>query len=107
MVAIVVSVFLYIWFSSDQCNNLTVFISIMIAVGVLFTLLSISPLVENKGLLTSSALNVYCLYLCWSALASYDDYECNDWTDEAATIWDILVGVCFTFLALIYVAVRT
>jgi hypothetical protein len=66
--------------------------------GIGFTILSISSLVTRRRLLTSLYLFSFISYLCWSAF----DSEPNDSEKLEIHFWDIFIGLCYVFLALLF-----
>lgn len=107
IVALTVTVLNYFWFSTtDSCGMNIALITLTLVIGILFTVLSISGWVEGS-LLTSSAVNLYCVYLCWLALASEPDDLCNDWRDDKSTAIIVAFSVAVTFIVVAYVAFQT
>ncbi|CAH1403319.1 unnamed protein product [Nezara viridula] len=75
-------VLLYVFFTkSDDCSLNKFFISINLILCVLASTLSILPSVQDaqprSGLLQSSIVTLYAIYLTWSALANSPDDNCN------------------------------
>lgn len=63
---------------------------------------------EDASILTSSIVVAYLLYLQWSALASNPNEECNPFQESAAnTTLQIIVGLFFTFFALLIISSST
>lgn len=107
VIALTVTVLNYFWFSStSSCGMNIALITLTLVIGILFTVLSISGWVEGS-LLTSSAVNLYCVYLCWLALASEPDTSCNVWTDDKSTAIIVAFSVAVTFIVVAYLAFQT
>lgn len=75
-------VLLYVFFTKpDDCSLNKFFISINLILCVLASALSILPAVQDtqprSGLLQSSIVTLYAIYLTWSALANSPDHSCN------------------------------
>lgn len=63
----------------------------------------------NGSILPASVLSLYCMYLCYSGLASEPrDYECNGLHNksEAVSTSTLTVGLLITVLSVVYSAVR-
>lgn len=110
VVMVVVTGLLYGFFSSSGCGLNTFFITANLLLCLLVTFLCISPPVQEanprSGLAQSSMVSAYCTYLIASALMNRDNVECNPITrgrgGEGAKKTTIVVGACFTFLAIAY-----
>lgn len=59
----------------------------------------------NIALLTSSAVNLYCIYLTWAGLSSTDD-ECNTLEVEESTALNITFGLIPLIIILLYIGFR-
>lgn len=76
---------LYAYFTkSDGCGLNKFFISSNLILCVILSVLSVLPAVQEKlphsGLLQSSMVTVYTVYLTWSAVTNNPDAECNPGT---------------------------
>lgn len=93
----------YFWFSTTSGCPLNVgLITVTLILGILYTMYSISAWVEAGSLLTSSAVNLYCVFLCWYAMVSEPDEECNDWTSRRSTIIIEIVSIIVTLITVLY-----
>lgn len=93
----------YFWFSTTSGCPLNVgLITVTLVLGILYTMYSISAWVEAGSLLTSSMVNIYCVYLCWYALVSEPEEECNDWTSRSSTIVIVTFSVIPTLITILY-----
>mmetsp|Transcript_23516 Transcript_23516/g.23261 ORF Transcript_23516/g.23261 Transcript_23516/m.23261 type:complete len:221 (-) Transcript_23516:40-702(-) len=96
----------YYWFTTDSGCELNIFlISFTLALGIIFTGLSLTGMVEHGSLLTSSAVNLYCVYLCLIGMASSSS-SCNSWNDKASTAITIVLGLIAALIMLLYVTFR-
>lgn len=109
VIALVSTVLNFYWFSKDTGCELEVFlISFTLALGVTYTFVSLTNLVEygcniNLALLTSSTLNLYCVYLCWSGMMNDSNSHCNTWNTASDTIIGIFGGIGMLGVNLAYV----
>ncbi|KAL5103297.1 Serine incorporator 3 [Taenia crassiceps] len=81
-VSITAIVLFYIFFgSAPSCHLGKMLISINLILCVILGVISVLPVVQVKlpssGLLQSSFISVYIMYLTWSALANIPEVECN------------------------------
>jgi len=119
-VSLVLTVLMYVYFleNSSECWMNSMFISINLVGTLIVSLLSILPKIQEKnpriGLLQSSVVTIYSTYLIWSALASEPaEMKCNSFApftnvdpQSVGGGFSLFLGVFFTFLALVYAAVR-
>lgn len=111
ILSLTVTVFNYYWFTNESGCGLNIFlITQSLVFGIGFTVLSITSWVEHGckiyvALLTSSAVNLYCVYLTWAGLSSTDD-ECNTLQDSESTALNITFGLIPLVIILLYVAFR-
>jgi len=118
-ISLVLTVLMYVYFleNSSECWMNSMFISINLAVTFIVSLISVHPKVHERnprsGLLQSSVVTVYSTYLTWSALASEPlEMKCNSFApfntdpNSASGGFSLFLGVFFTFVALVYAAVR-
>lgn len=106
---ITVTGLLYGYFSGSGCGLNTFFITFNLFLCFVITALCISPAVQEanprSGLAQSSMVAAYCTYLITSALMNRDNAECNPIVrGRAGTAkrTTVLIGACFTFLAIAY-----
>ncbi|VDK35048.1 unnamed protein product [Taenia asiatica] len=81
-VSITAVVLFYIFFGSvPSCRLGKMLVSINLILCVILSVISILPVVQDKlpssGLLQSSFISVYIMYLTWSALVNIPEVECN------------------------------
>ena len=102
--ALTTTVLNYYWFSTTSgCPINVAIITVSLVLGIVFTLYSLSAMVESGSLLTSSAVNLYCVFLCWDALVSEPDSGCNDWTDTKSTVMVVVITLGVTVCVVLYV----
>ena len=96
----------YFWFVSSDCSLNFALLTATLVVGILYSLLSVTGLFENGSILCSSMVNVYSMYLCWSALASQPS-SCNTWShDLKSTVWLITFSCTVAIIALATIGLR-
>ena len=111
VISLTLIILCYYWFSTDHSCGLNIFlITLTLALGISFTMLSLTNCVAYGcklylALLTSSVVNLYIVYLCWYALTS-DSSSCNTWTDTTSTGVTILFGSIVMFIMLMYLSFR-
>nr|CDS24426.1 serine incorporator 1 [Echinococcus granulosus] len=81
-ISIAAAVLFYVFFgSSPSCHLGKMLISINLILCVTLSVISILPFVQenlpSSGLLQSSFISVYIMYLTWSALVNIPEVECN------------------------------
>uniref|UniRef100_A0A7C9DIB5 Serine incorporator n=3 Tax=Opuntia streptacantha TaxID=393608 RepID=A0A7C9DIB5_OPUST len=104
------SALLFHWFTpSGQDCGLNTFIIVMTLVfAILFAIVALHPAV-NGSILPASVISFYCMYLCYSGLASEPrDYECNGLHkhSKAVSTSSLAFGLLTTVLSVVYSAVR-
>lgn len=57
-------------------------------------------------MLTSSVVNLYCVYLCWDAMTNDTDSHCNTWDNAQDTVIGIIAGLVLMGLCLLYACFR-
>jgi len=103
---IIIWVFLYIEFK--DCGSAIANITVALVASVVFTVLVVFRPREDASILTSGAVALYVNYLCWSALSSNPDANCNPaGYSKGNTIAQILVGLFFVLVALFSVSSMT
>ena len=102
----------FYWFTEPKgCDLELIIISTTLALGVIYTIISITGIAENGcniyvALLTSSIVNTYCTYLCWDGLTSDVSTHCNSWNNAQDTGIVISCGVLVLFITLGYACFR-
>jgi len=110
----------------SNCTLPKFFISFNLILCIILTVISILPKIQEgnarSGLLQSSIITIYTMYLTWSALASNDDRSCNPsllsivegdpgadaTSDAAAGTFDStsLIGLAIFFVCVLYSSIR-
>ncbi|PPS14491.1 hypothetical protein GOBAR_AA06091 [Gossypium barbadense] len=101
---------LFHWFtpSGQDCGLNTFFIVMTLILVILFAIVALHPEV-GSSILPASVISLYCMYLCYSGLASEPrDYECNGLHkhSKAISTGTVTVGLLTTILSVVYSAVR-
>jgi hypothetical protein len=52
----------------------------------LLTGLTVSPIPDQKSIITSGAVSLYVTYLTWSALTNSTNDKCNDFIDSGSSL---------------------
>lgn len=104
------SALLFHWFtpSGQDCGLNTFFIVTTLMFAFVFAIVALHPAV-NGSILPASVISIYCMYLCYSGLASEPrDYECNGLHNhsKAVSTGRITLGLVTTVLSVVYSAVR-
>jgi len=117
ILAIVASVLMYVYYTQANpgCWINDMFITLNIVFCFFITISSIHPKVQEKnprsGLLQSAIVTIYSTYLVYSAIISEpDDMQCTTLRidpNSPTAIVMLIVGVLFTFVAIIYSAIST
>ncbi|XP_036179550.1 serine incorporator 3 isoform X2 [Myotis myotis] len=89
---------LYIYYTKpDGCTENKFFISINLILCVVVSIISIHPKIQEhhprSGLLQSSIITLYTIYLTWSALTNEPDHSCNP------SLWSIITHLTAPTLA--------
>lgn len=104
------SALLFHWFtpSGQDCGLNSFFIIMTLFLAIVFAIVALHPVI-NGSILPASILSFYCMYLCYSGLASEPrDYECNGLHrhSEAVSTGRLTLGLITTVLSVVYSAVR-
>ncbi|KAI5660369.1 hypothetical protein M9H77_29162 [Catharanthus roseus] len=94
--------------SGHDCGMNTFFIVMTLIFVVVFAIVTLHPSV-NGSILPASVVSLYCMYLCYSGLASEPrDYECNGLHKHSSAVstGTLTVGLLTTVLSVVYSAVR-
>lgn len=94
--------------SGQDCGTNIFFISMTLMLAFVFAIVALHPAV-NGSVLPASVISFYCMYLCYSALASEPrDYECNGLHNhsKAVSTGSLTLGLVTTVLSVVYSAVR-
>ncbi|KAL2930321.1 Serine incorporator 3 [Bienertia sinuspersici] len=101
---------LFHWFtpSGQDCRLNTFFIVTTLIFAFVFAIVALHPVV-NGSILPASVISFYCMYLCYSGLASEPrDYQCNGLHNhsQAVSTTSLTFGLLTTVLSVVYSAVR-
>ncbi|XP_057537134.1 uncharacterized protein LOC130814894 [Amaranthus tricolor] len=104
------SALLFHWFtpSGQDCGLNTFFIVTTLFFAFIFAIVALHPAV-NGSILPASVISFYCMYLCYSGLASEPrDYQCNGLHkhSQAVSTTSLTFGLLTTVLSVVYSAVR-
>ncbi|GMH17525.1 hypothetical protein Nepgr_019366 [Nepenthes gracilis] len=104
------SALLFHWFtkSGQDCGLNTFFIVMSLIFAFAFAIVALHPAV-NGSILPASVMSLYCMYLCYTGLASEPrDYECNGLHKnyKAVSTSTLTFGLLTTVLSVVYSAVR-
>eukprot|EP01023_Acetabularia_acetabulum_P027088 TRINITY_DN2563_c0_g1_i2.p1 TRINITY_DN2563_c0_g1~~TRINITY_DN2563_c0_g1_i2.p1 ORF type:complete len:377 (-),score=70.98 TRINITY_DN2563_c0_g1_i2:153-1283(-) len=110
LVFIVMIGFLFKWFNPvSGCSLNLGFLITTVFICLGFTLVSLLPRFERTSVFVSGVVSVYCMYLCYSALASEPpDYRCNGIGNRlsAASGTALAGGMVLAIVAVVYAAFR-
>lgn len=86
-------VLMYLHFGHGGCPAQQAIITVTVLACVALSALSCSKVAPHGTLLTSAAVTAYASFLCYSALASHPDGECNPFAArESNSLGEVLVG---------------
>ncbi|VDK76905.1 unnamed protein product [Litomosoides sigmodontis] len=125
--SIAAAVLMYMFYSAgNSCHMPKLFISLNIILCILVSILSVLPRIQEQmprsGLLQSSFITLYVMYITWSALINNPDKECNPsliniftnhTTDHGKDIYgtpipaESLVSLLIWFICILYASFRT
>lgn len=110
---------LFVYFTkSDDCSLNKFFISINLILCFVVSAISVLPKVQDNlprsGLLQSSIVTLYTMYLTWSAVANNPDGDCNpglfgDHTSKSKVSFDTtsIIGLIIWMLCVLYSSLRS
>jgi len=116
LLSITGTVLMYVYYTKESpgCWVNSMFITLNLAFCFIITCLSVHPKVQEKnpksGLLQSATVTIYSTYLVYSSIVSEPrDMNCTQSTDpnSPVSIIMLILGVLFTFIAIIYSAIST
>jgi hypothetical protein len=103
--SIVLIAFYFIWFAGSGCDRNNFFIAWTLIMAIIYTLISISPKIEQGGgLLPSAVVTLYCIWLCYSALSS-DPSSCN--SIQSNDTLHLILGLALGTLSIAYTGWNT
>lgn len=112
---------LYVFYTSPgDCGLQKFFISFILILAVGVSVVSILPSVQERqprsGLLQSSVVTLYAVYLTWSALSSSSDHDCNpgllgiigeNKTNKVGFDQQAIVGLVIWMCCILYSSIRS
>ncbi|XP_006618654.1 probable serine incorporator isoform X5 [Apis laboriosa] len=123
IVSITGIVLLFIYFThADSCDLNKFFISFNLILCVIASIISTLPNVQEynprSGLLQSSVVSLYVVYLTWSGISNSPDHECNpgfleiilndaDSRNRVAFDKESIIGLIIWFSCVLYSSLRT
>uniref|UniRef100_A0AAQ4PRM0 Uncharacterized protein n=1 Tax=Gasterosteus aculeatus aculeatus TaxID=481459 RepID=A0AAQ4PRM0_GASAC len=103
-----VALFFVFYTKPDGCSINKFFISFNMLFCITVSVISVLPKVQDSqtrsGLLQSSVITLYTMYLTWSAMTNEPDRECNP------TVWwdaQSIVGLAIFVLCILYSSIRS
>lgn len=89
------------FFGKDGCGPQQALIAFTIILTIGLSILSCTRIAPHGTLLTSAFVTAYASYLCYSALASHPNQQCNPFADRSEnSVSDTLVGSCILAISL-------
>lgn len=118
VIAIVGVILLFSYYTNGDCGWQKFFISTNLIFAIVLSVLSILPRIQESqprsGLLQSSILTLYIMYLTWSALSSASGTQCKPSIlkpdpnqPKALSDSQAFVGLMLWFVCIIYSSIRT
>lgn len=117
VVSFIGTILMYVYYIDNQsvCWMNTMFITLNMIFCFFFTCLSIHPKIQEKnprsGLLQSAVVTSFCTYIVYSSFISEpSSMNCTKLhieSDGASANITMIIGIAFTFLAIIYSALNT
>lgn len=118
VVATIAVVLLFSYYTTGACGWQKFFISTNLVLCVVLSVLSILPRIQESqprsGLLQSSIITLYIMYLTWSALSNAGGNDCkpnflqaDPNKPKARSDSEALVGLMLWFVCVIYSSIRT
>jgi len=113
---IITSIMIFVFFyNGEECWLNILFPLINLAMCLVLSMISINPRIQEAhangtGLLQSAVVSVYATYLIWSAVTSEpneDGKECNPLDQVGSSLSTLLLGACFTLVAVCFTTIRT
>ena len=96
---------------AGDCALSSIVVIISIAFVILFYIISLLKVCnidifrENATILTVTLASIYISYLTWSTMATDYDSECTlNINQSRNTVWQIIVGLIFTFITILSIA---
>jgi len=98
-------VFLYLTFGHDGCPTQQTLISLTLIITIVLTIISCTKIAPHGTLLTSMVVTCYATYLCYSALASHPDEQCNPYANRNInSVPDTLIAMLIAGLSMVSIA---
>jgi hypothetical protein len=103
--ALVMWILAYLQFGHSGCPVQQTMISLTLILTIFLTVISCTKIAPHGTLLTSSVVTAYTTYLCWSALASHPDEQCNPFANRNSnSISDMLIGLLVAAISMAHTA---
>lgn len=105
--SIVLTGFMYKFFSKPGCGTNTFFITFNLILGFFYCMLSLHPKVREtrptSGLLQGTVVFLYSTYLIWSALLSEPSGKCNYFSSfsDGSKAFSLIMGAVFTIISVV------
>ena len=77
----------------DSCDGEKTLISITLLLCVALSAVSCSKIAPHGTLLTSAVVTIYCTFLCFSALSSNPNGDCNPVGNSDCSVFSLIVGM--------------
>lgn len=88
-------------FMTFSCTYNIIIMSVTCLAVIAMYALNLLGTRKDASICTTAVAALYILYLQWTALSSDDDKVCNgNFGQESNTVWQIVAGLAFTFVAL-------
>ncbi|BFZ21603.1 hypothetical protein BsWGS_24642 [Bradybaena similaris] len=124
VVCLVAVVLFYIYYASGDCSLHKFFVSFNLILCVIMSVVAIIPKIQEyqprSGLLQSSIISAYVMYLTWSAMTNNPDKACNpnlignmtsvsgaDNNNGSVFDWQGIIGMAIWLAAVLYSSIRT
>jgi len=92
--ALTLWIIMYAWFGKEGCGAQLTLTTLTIIITVGLTIVSCTKIAPHGTILTSAVVTSYASYLCYSALASNPDKQCNPLaTGSMESASDLLMGL--------------
>ncbi|KAH9508327.1 Serine incorporator 3 [Bulinus truncatus] len=127
IISIVAVVLFYVYYASGDCKLHKFFVSFNLILSVIMSVVAILPKVQEhqprSGLLQSSLITAYIMYLTWSAMSNNPDKDCNpnlkailnitttteggSASSETVFDWENVLSLFIWLFAILYSSIRT
>uniref|UniRef100_A0A0B7AUE9 Serine incorporator n=1 Tax=Arion vulgaris TaxID=1028688 RepID=A0A0B7AUE9_9EUPU len=122
VVSLVAVILFYIYYASGDCSLHKFFVSFNLILCVVVSVIAILPKIQEyqprSGLLQSSVISMYVIYLTWSAMTNNPDKNCNpNFLGNSTSMssgytssvfdWQGIIALIIFFVAVLYSSIRT